>query len=168
MSQSSPQSNHTVDKSKTPQPPTFPLPEKPKSCWAGEHMAAGRIESGTWTSSERSGNITRPYYICTTCNNGKLNVFRDSGYPRGFVTWDDGIGIHPENPRCYCGFPSRQDRKGERAHGKPFGDGFWVCASGACGYFSDRKDGVPYEDARKLLNFDDFNPHLLERIPPYC
>jgi hypothetical protein len=52
---------------------------------------------------------------------------------------------------------------------KPFGEGFWVCASGACDYFSDRKDGVPYEDARKLLeDFDDFHPHLLKGFPPYC
>jgi hypothetical protein len=48
----------------------------------------------------------------------------------------------------------------------PLGEGLWVCASGACDYFSDRKDEVPYEDARKPL--DDFHPHLLKRIPPYC
>jgi hypothetical protein len=69
MSPSSPQSNHTVGKSKTPQPPTFPLPEKPKSCWVREHMAPAKIERCTWTSLERSCNITRPYYICTTCGN---------------------------------------------------------------------------------------------------
>src|SRR5277367_283758 len=61
------------------------------------------------------------------------------GYPRGFITWDDSIGIHPQNPRCYCGLPSRQDWKGEKACVKPFGEGFWVCASGACDYFSDRE-----------------------------
>jgi hypothetical protein len=139
-------SNHTVDNS---QPPTFPLP----------------AHANIWLPQERSGNITQPYYICTTCDNGKTNVFRDSGCPRRFVTWDDSIGIHPENPRSYCGLPSR---KGEKARVKSVGDGFWVCASGACGYFSDRKDGVPYGDARMLLDFDDFNPYLLERILPYC
>jgi hypothetical protein len=161
------ESNYIVDKSKTSQPPTFPLPKKPKSCWAGEHMAPARIDRYTWTS----GNVIRPYYVCTTCDNSKTNVFRNSGYPRGFVTWDDSIGIHPANPRCYCELPSRQDQKCGRARLKSFGDGFWVCASGACYYYSDRKDGLDYEDARKLLDFDDFNdfnPSLLERIPPYC
>jgi hypothetical protein len=62
-------------------------------------------------------------YICTTCDNGKTNVFRNSGYPRGFVTWDDSIGIHPANPRCYCGLPSRQDRKCGKARAKSVGDG---------------------------------------------
>jgi len=60
----------------------------------------------------------------------------------------------------------RQDQKSGKALVNPFGEGFWVYASGACNYFSDRKDGVPYEDARKLL--DDFHPHMLKRIPPYC
>jgi hypothetical protein len=146
-----------------PLPPTFPLPEKPKCCWACEHMAPAKIDRRTWTSSSRSQSIRRPYYICTTCDNNKHNVFRDSGYPRGFITWDDGIGIRPRNPRCYCGFPSRQDRKGGKANS--VGEGFWVCALGACDYFSDRKDGVPYEDAKMLLDFDDFHPHLIERIP---
>ena len=50
----------------------------------------------------------------------------------------------------------------------PFREGFWVCVSGACDYFSDRKDGVPYEDAKVLLDFDDFYPYLLKRIPGYC
>jgi hypothetical protein len=166
MSPSSPQSHQLVGKSKTSLPPIFPLPAKPECCWAREHMAPAKINRCTWTSSAGSHSIARPYYICTTCDNGKCNVFRDSGYPRGFVAWDDSIGIHPKNPRCYCGFPSRQDRKGKKAN--PFGEGFWVCASGACDYFSDRKDGVSYEDAKILLDFNDFHPYLLERIPRYC
>lgn len=127
-------SSCTVDKSKTPQASIFPLPEKPKFYWAREHMAPAKIERRI----ESVGDIARPYYICTICDNGKFNVFRDSGYPRGFITWDDGIGIHLQNPRCFCGLPSRQDRKGEKARVKGFGEGFWVCASGACDYFSDR------------------------------
>lgn len=51
---------------------------------------------------------------------------------------------------------------------KSFGDGFWICASGACDYFSDRKDGLSYEEARKLHSLDWFYPHLLEGILPYC
>ena len=56
----------------------FPLPEKPKSCWAREHISPVKIDRRSWTSPERSYNITRPYYICTTCDNGKYNVFRDT------------------------------------------------------------------------------------------
>jgi hypothetical protein len=164
---SSPQSNHRTCEPETLQPPIFPLPQKPKYCWAREHMAPAKIERRTWISSESVSGIVRPYYICTTCDNGKFNVFRDSCYPRGFITWDDSIGIHPQNPRCYCGFLSRQDQKGEKACAKLFREGFWVCASGACDYFSNRKDGVPYKDARKLNDFDDFHPHLLKGIPPY-
>jgi hypothetical protein len=55
-----------------------------------------------------------------------------------------------------------------KACGKLFAEGFWVCASGGCDYFSERKDGVPYEDARKLDDFNDFHPYLLKGIPPYC
>ena len=166
---SPPQCSHAPCESETLQPFTFPLTQKPKYCWAREHMAPARIERRTWISPEGFNSIVRPYYICTTCDNGKFNVFRNSAYPRGFITWDDSIGIHPQNPRCYCGFPSRQDRKGEKAIMKPFREGFWVCAFGACDYFSDRKDGVPYKDARKLLdNLNDFHPYLLKGLPPFC
>ena len=63
-------------------------------------------------------------------------------------------------PDATAGSPSRQDRKGEKARVNPFGEGFWVCALGASDDFSDRKDGVPYEDARKLL--DDSSPSAEE------
>jgi hypothetical protein len=66
----------------------------------------------------------------------------------------------------FCPPKKRQDQKGEKARVNPFKEGFKVCASRACDYFSNRKDGIPYEDARKLL--DDFHPRLLKRIPPYC
>ena len=114
-------------------------------------MAPARIERRTWISPEGFCSIVRLYYICTTCDNGKLNVFRDSTYPRGFIIWDDSIGIHPLNPRCYCGFESRQDRKGEKARVRRFGEGFWICATGAFEYFSDRKDGVPYRRQGSFL-----------------
>ena len=151
----------------TLQPPTFPLAQKPKYCWAHEHMAPAQIDRRTRTLSEGGVNIIRPYYVCITCDNAKSNIYRNSGYPRGFVTWDDGIGIDAQNPKCYCGSASRQDRKGRKGHWKGFEGGFWVCASGACDYYSDRKDGVPYEDAWKLPGFDEFKPFLLKGVPRY-
>jgi hypothetical protein len=33
--------------------------------------------------------------------------------------------------------------------------------------FSNRKDGVPYKDARKLNDFNNFYPYLLKEIPRY-
>jgi hypothetical protein len=168
---STPQSKNRTCEPKKLQPPTFPLPQTPKFCWAHERMAPARIERCTWVSLKIVDGTVRPYYICTTCNNKTTSVLRDSGYPRGFSTWDDSIGIHPQNPRCHCGFPSRQDRKGRKARScvRLFPDGFWVCASGACHYYSERKDGVSYADARKLDNpFDYFHPSLLEDVPRFC
>jgi hypothetical protein len=45
------------------QPSTFLLPQKPKYCWAREHMAPAKIERRTWISSESVGSIVRPHYI---------------------------------------------------------------------------------------------------------
>ncbi len=51
---------------------------------------------------------------------------------------------------------------------KGFGEELWVYASGACDYSSNRKDRIPWEDARKRLDdFDDFDPNLLKDIPPF-
>jgi hypothetical protein len=170
MSQSYPQSKTASDQSKTPSVPAFPLKEMPKNCWANEHSLHRTrpfSQRLTWTFNHpKLGEITRPYYVCTTCVYYKTNIFRNCGYPRDFITWDDNIGLHPDNPRCYCGCPSRQDRKGSK-YPLGFGDGFWICASGACWYYSDRRDGVPYEDAKRWLDDDEFRPWLLEGIPPF-
>lgn len=142
----------------------FPLPERPKFCWAREQLAPAKIERRT----ESASNIARPYYICTTCDNGKFNIFRDSRYPRGFNTWDDGIGIYPQNSRCFCGLPSRQDWKGEKARVKGFGEEFWACASGALILL--RQEGwSSFDDAGNLLDdLDDFHPNLLKDVPTFC
>lgn len=51
---------------------------------------------------------------------------------------------------------------------KLFGEGFRVYASGACDYFSDRKDGLSGEDARKQLDdFDGIDSNLLKDIRPF-
>jgi hypothetical protein len=68
-----------------------------------------------------------------------------SGYPRGFITWDDNVGLDSSNPKCYCGITSRQDRISVR--GNLPGWGFWTCAAGQCDYFSERRDGIGYYEA---------------------
>jgi hypothetical protein len=110
---------YAVDQSRNLQMPSFPLCDKPKCCMSRERMAPAMIERRT-----ESVHITRPYFICTTCDNAKSKYFRSSGYPRGFISWDDGIGTKPQNPRCYSGLPSRQDRKGKKCRVKGFGEGF--------------------------------------------
>jgi hypothetical protein len=93
MSQSYPQSKTASDQSNTLSVLAFPLNEMPKDCWANEHIAPLFIQRHTWTFDHpKLGEITRPYYVCTNCDNYKTNVFRNCGYPRGFITWDDNIG----------------------------------------------------------------------------
>ena len=150
-------------------PPTFPLSQRPKHCWAFEHMAPAQINRRSFSYSKNGVDKSRPYYICTTCDNAKTNIYRNSGYPRGFVTWDDDIGIDARNPKCYCGIASRQDRKGIAAgYGKGFEGGFWMCASGDCCYYSDRKDGFSHEDAKGFFDFDEFVPVLLKGVSRFC
>lgn len=68
----------------------------------------------------------------------------------------------------HYGFPSRQDQKSRKYCLNENGDGFWICASGACHYYSDRKDGIDYEDAMKLYDSNWFCPWLLEGVPAFC
>jgi hypothetical protein len=111
MALSSTQSKIVSHQSGIVSPVTFPLAEMPKFCCANEHMAPPFIQRSTITFRHSCGEVTRPYYVCMICNNSKPDVCRNCGHSRGFITWDDNIGLHSGNPRCYCGFPSRQNRK---------------------------------------------------------
>jgi hypothetical protein len=98
--------------SKTPSVSTFSLNELAKQCWANEHMAPALVEQSTFAIEHpQPGKMTRASYYRITCNNGKTNAYRNCGYPRGFITWDDEIGLHPDNPEHWCGRLSRQDCK---------------------------------------------------------
>lgn len=81
-----------------------------------------------------NGNVGRPYYICPACDRS-----------RRWVCWADGRGLSWENPRCYCGQPSRQDRIG-RDKGCKAGLGFWTCVTGHCDYYSEDIEGLEVWD----------------------
>jgi hypothetical protein len=87
-----------------------------------------------------------------TCDNGKSNVLETA-----VIQGVSSPGMTPsvsilEIPNATAGFRAGKIER------------FWVCAPGACDYFSDRKDGIPYEDAKPLDGFDDFHPSLLDGV----
>ena len=80
-----------------------------------------------------NGNDGRPYYVCI---NPYCPSLIDSTYNdpfRGWVTWDDNIGIYPQNPLCMCLRNAREDVAGP----KPYSPGhrFWTCSRGACEFY---------------------------------
>ncbi|KAK3379671.1 hypothetical protein B0T24DRAFT_511251, partial [Lasiosphaeria ovina] len=68
-----------------------------------------------------NGNIRRPYYKCTPCNN--------------WLTWADVVGVDEGNAPCYCKTPSRVSVTGVNARSGP-GRRYRSCATGLCGYWS--------------------------------
>lgn len=76
--------------------------------------------------SNPNGNAGRPYYMCDE--------------HQRWLCWADERGLHPLNPPCDCGAPSRQDRIGVFNLRAPK-MGFWTCASGACRFYSEDRDG---------------------------
>lgn len=93
-------------------------------------------------------NEGRPYYVCPRC-------------PREdrWLRWGDNKGINPANPPCACGKPSRQDRigQGHAIFNLKSGKGFWTCAEGNCGYYSEHLNG----DVGKAMDGEGFVPWLL-------
>jgi len=80
-------------------------------------------------------NVGRPYYVCV--NSGCSNVTGPNNvgqHYRGWVTWDDSIGVEWGNPPCKCGRSARRDTAGERSVHR--GRQFWTCSTGACDLFS--------------------------------
>ncbi|KAF2202714.1 hypothetical protein GQ43DRAFT_479682 [Delitschia confertaspora ATCC 74209] len=154
-----------VSQQTTSAPPTFPLPYPPQHCPAHSSPQPPSIQRRffPYEIPHSTTKLHRPFYICLTCPIAKTDLSKNTGFPRGFITWDDTIGIRSSNPKCFCGFPSRQDRKcGIHAKGGGFGTGFWTCATGVCGYYSDDYKGVPYGGRKES---DDFMPWLLDGIP---
>lgn len=90
-------------------------------------------------SSNLNGNIGRPYFVCTNPVCPNVVSPTPGQHERGWVTWDDGVGVAPGNPLCRCLRVARQDTAGvvSRVPGKRF----WTCSRGACGFTSWRQDG---------------------------
>lgn len=111
--------------------PIFPVP-RPPICGKCHNSCTRRIVS----ASNKNNNADRPFYICKVCK-------EDPNIPgryteKGWISWDDGVGVRDTNKACYCGVACRQDRAGFESRYP--GGGFWTCAYGRCRYLSYRKD----------------------------
>lgn len=113
------------------QPPTLPYrpPTSPYQC---RYCDSTDLQYGVVKPGNRLGNVGRPYYICV--NPQCYSVTNSDHHMRGWVTWDDNIGIDPRNPLCECGRSSREDRANA-------GHRFWTCSTGRCD-FSRRVPGT--------------------------
>ncbi|KAI0009977.1 hypothetical protein F4779DRAFT_579454 [Xylariaceae sp. FL0662B] len=69
--------------------------------------------------SQTLRNPGRAYYRCAQCP--------DFG---AFICWADARGVRPDNPRCDCGFPAREDITGDNSI-QP-NTPFYKCATDAC------------------------------------
>lgn len=117
--------------------------------------------------SNPNGNAGRPYYICFMCKKNETPAILKSNrmvHKKGWITWDDSIGISQENHFCFCNEVSRQDRAGVDSYCP--GSGFWTCATGSCNYLSFRRDGLPIDEAyERGAGADGFKPWLLPCLP---
>jgi hypothetical protein len=79
------------------------------------------------------GNVERWFYKCYSkaCKSGNYDCLARGG---GWISWDDYIGIDPENPECKCHTPAREDKAGQNSKWLKEGLGFYVCAGGECDY----------------------------------
>ena len=122
-------------------PPYYTPPTEPNVFRMSSKFCRCCYEPATYRITKpdnENGNAGRPYWVCT---NKLCYATMKSKYEDGWVSWADGKGVDDENPVCYCGAPSRQD-KICKDEGKK-GLGFWTCAEGKCDYYSEDLDGVP-------------------------
>ena len=104
------------------------FPTSPYQC---RHCGSIHLKYDFVKPGNPNGNIGRPYYICV--NPYCPNVINSAHHIRGWVTWDDNIGIDPRNPLCKCLRSAREDIAGERSPSP--GHHFWTCSTGACDYY---------------------------------
>jgi hypothetical protein len=97
-----------------------------------------------------NGNAGRPFYLCPACDDPLV-------WGSGWISWNDQVGMHPSNPNCDCGIPSRQGKAGQNS--RRSGWGFWSCASGGCDYYSHLRSGRNEQEAA-AANEDYRNPML--------
>ncbi|KAI2622982.1 hypothetical protein GGS26DRAFT_593832 [Hypomontagnella submonticulosa] len=89
--------------------------------------------------SKQIRSLDRQYYKCADC-------------PKygAFICWADADGVKRDNPRCKCGYPSREDITGDNSQ-QP--DTLWYkCATDAC----------------KFRRFDWDDPLTPEQVNQYC
>ena len=122
--------------------PTFPMQNIPR-CRRCDYQPKYR---STVTPNNPNSNAGRPYYFCIKCHFSRECWAANDGRRKGWISWDDGRGVHRSNHNCDCGVACRQDRAGINSSHP--GRGFWTCASGYCSYTSFRRDGLTDDEAR--------------------
>ncbi|KAH7126536.1 hypothetical protein B0J13DRAFT_149115 [Dactylonectria estremocensis] len=90
----------------------FPL-ATPPTCPSCKAVASRGIVG----RSNPNGNTNRYYYYC------------QSNHTRLFITWDDDRDTPAHNPKCWCGFPSRQNRRNG-----PKPKAWYGCSSRECSF----------------------------------
>ena len=138
-----PTTTTTTTTTPTPPIPTFPL-RTPTPCLTCSTPGT----PSTVLASNLNNNVHRPYYKCRNCKSTPALLARNP--QKGWITWDDDIGVHSANRRCFCGWVCRQDRMRN-------GKGFWTCAVGGCEYRSFREDGRTEGEVRRegLVGWDE-------------
>jgi len=116
--------------------PNHPLPSPYRCRYCGSTNLLYQIVQ----PGNRNGNIGRPYYVCVNPHCSNVTTQGAGQHARGWVTWDDTVGVAPGNPLCNCQRSARQDAAG--AGSAVPGRGFWTCSTGACYYISWRRDGM--------------------------
>lgn len=116
--------------------PNHPLPSPYRCRYCGSTNLLYQIVQ----PGNRNGNIGRPYYVCVNPHCSNVTTQGAGQHARGWVTWDDTVGVAPGNPLCNCQRSARQDAAG--AGSAVPGRGFWTCSTGACNYISWRRDGM--------------------------
>ena len=108
------------------------VPNQPRSSpYQCRHCGSTNLKFGTVERGNPLGNDGRPYYVCV--NRYCPNVNNSTHHYRGWVTWDDNVGIQPQNPLCRCLRNAREDVAGVRSHSP--GHHFWTCSRGACDFY---------------------------------
>ncbi|RYO91779.1 hypothetical protein DL762_001998 [Monosporascus cannonballus] len=89
-------------------------------------------------SSNRNGNVGRPYFKCHSCDK--------------FIAFDDPRGADPANPECHCGVASRRQVTG-RYKTVPR-NLHYVCRLGTCDFYDEPRDeqGGVVVVAEELIN----------------
>ena len=107
------------------QPPATPY-RRPTSPYQCRYCDSTDLDRDVVRPGNPIGNVGRPYYVCANPDCPK--VTNPGQHIRGWVTWDDNIGVDPRNPPCDCGRSTREDtaRAGHR---------FWTCSRGRCDFY---------------------------------
>ncbi|KAL8710760.1 MAG: hypothetical protein Q9220_004778 [cf. Caloplaca sp. 1 TL-2023] len=163
---------HPPSTATTTQSSFVPVPKRPSSNIPYFPLRSPRCRHCGWIPKYRdkvlptnpNGNADRPYYKCVKCKqNASPNARKTGDRIKGWITWDDHIGISPENRPCFCagGYACRQDMAGVDSFYP--GGGFWTCATGSCNFLSFRRDALTDDEAYKRGAPQDggFEPWLL-------